>query len=73
MVSVDINQNLGQHPQFSHLITPVRHNHGLSVNDPDFKHAYVTYVIPILRAGRLYFLFFLCFLRFLSFLQPTFY
>lgn len=42
----------GEHPKFSHLVNPVRHNHGLSVNDPDFKDAYVTHIVPILRAGR---------------------
>jgi hypothetical protein len=42
----------GEHAHFNHLLTPVRHNHGVSVNDPDFKAAYVAHVIPLLRAAK---------------------
>jgi len=42
----------GSHPKFDALFNPVRHNHGVSVNDPDFKSAYVTHVIPLLQQAR---------------------
>ena len=42
----------GSHPKFFNFHAPVCHNHKISVNDPDFKAAYVATVIFLLQQAR---------------------
>lgn len=46
--SLFANDIVGAHPDF--WVCP--HNHGLSVNNADFKKAYETYAAPFLKAAR---------------------
>jgi hypothetical protein len=47
-----LNITVGEHPNFSAFANQARHNHGLSVNDPTFRQAYMIHVIPRLRDAR---------------------